>query len=86
VSENSLPRRIFEPKSQEVAVGWRRLHDVEFRNLFASPNIIMVIKPRRMRREGHVMRKILMHSLLKYSTENGKAQLHQPNVTEHKQT
>jgi hypothetical protein len=45
--------RIFGPKREEVAGGWRRLHNEELRNLYASPNIIREIKSRRIRR-GHV--------------------------------
>jgi hypothetical protein len=47
VSENSLLRRIFGPKREEVAGGWRRLHCEELRNLYASPDIVMVIKSRK---------------------------------------
>jgi len=36
--------RIFEPKREEVVGGWRRLHNEELRNLYASQNIIRVIK------------------------------------------
>jgi hypothetical protein len=35
-------RRIFGPKREEVAGGWRRLNNEEFHNLYASPNIIRV--------------------------------------------
>jgi hypothetical protein len=52
----SLDRRIFGPKRQEVAGGWRRLQNEELYNLYASPNIIRVIKSRKMRLEGHVAR------------------------------
>jgi hypothetical protein len=48
--------RIFEPKRKKVAGGWRRLHNEELRNLYASSNIIRVFKVRRMRWEGHVTR------------------------------
>jgi hypothetical protein len=46
--------RIFGPKRNEVAGSSRRLHSEELRNLYASPNIISVIKSRRVRWEGHV--------------------------------
>jgi hypothetical protein len=53
VFENRVLRR-FGPKSEEVVEGWSRLHIEELRNLFVSPNIISVIKSRRMRWAGHV--------------------------------
>jgi hypothetical protein len=40
--------RIFGPKRDEVEGGWRRPHDEELHNLYASPDIIRVIKSRRM--------------------------------------
>jgi hypothetical protein len=46
---------MFGPKREEVAGGWRRLHNEELRNLDASPNI-RVIKSRRVRRARHVER------------------------------
>jgi hypothetical protein len=46
--------RIFGHKREEVAIGWRRLHTQDLCNLCASPNIIRVIKSRRMRWVGHV--------------------------------
>jgi hypothetical protein len=42
-------RRICGPKREEVAGGWKRLHNEELQNLYASPNIIRVIKSRRMK-------------------------------------
>jgi hypothetical protein len=42
-------RRIFGPKREEVAGGWRRLHNEELHNLYVSPNVIQVIKLRGMR-------------------------------------
>jgi hypothetical protein len=44
VSENRVLRRIFGPKREKVAEGCRGLHNEELHNLFASPNIIRVIK------------------------------------------
>jgi hypothetical protein len=46
--------RIFGTKRKKVAGGWRRLHDEELHNLYAAPNIIMVIESRRMQWMGHV--------------------------------
>jgi hypothetical protein len=56
LSENRVLRRIFGPKREEVAGGWRRLQNEEFHNFYASPNFIRVIKSKRMRWEGHVAR------------------------------
>jgi hypothetical protein len=47
-------RKIFGPKCQEVMGGWRRLHNEELCNLNFSPNIIHVIKSRRIRLAGHI--------------------------------
>jgi hypothetical protein len=41
-------KRIFEFKREEVAGCWRRMHNEELCNLHASPNVIRVIKSRRM--------------------------------------
>jgi len=49
VFENRVVRRIFGPKREKVAGGRRRLHNEELHNLYTSPNIIRVIKSRRMR-------------------------------------
>jgi hypothetical protein len=44
------------PKREEVAGGWRRLHNEELHNLYTSPNIIRVIKSKRIRGAGHTAR------------------------------
>jgi hypothetical protein len=49
VSENRVLRRIFGPKRVEVIGGWRKLHNEELHNLYASANIIRMIKSRRIR-------------------------------------
>jgi hypothetical protein len=49
-------RRTFGPKREEVAGGWRRLHNEELHNLYTSPNIIRVTKSRRMRWARNVSR------------------------------
>jgi hypothetical protein len=56
VSENRALRRIFGPKMDEVRLVWRRLCNEELNDLYTLPNIIRVIKSRRMRWMGHVAR------------------------------
>jgi hypothetical protein len=48
--------RIFGPKRDRVTGWWRKLHNEELHNLYSSPNIIRIIKSRRMRWAGHVAR------------------------------
>jgi hypothetical protein len=55
VFENRVLRRIFEPKRDEVTGGWRKLHNEKLHSLYSSPSI-RVIKARRMRWAGHVVR------------------------------
>jgi hypothetical protein len=54
VFENMVLRRIFGPRREEVMGEWRRLHNKELNDLYSSPNIVRVIKSRRMRWAGHV--------------------------------
>jgi hypothetical protein len=56
VFENRVLRRIFGPKRDEATGELRRLHNEELSDLYSSPNIIRVIKSRRMRSAGHVAR------------------------------
>jgi hypothetical protein len=56
VSENRVLRRIFGPKRDEMTGEWRKLHNQELHNLHSSPNIIRIIKSRRMRWAWHVAR------------------------------
>ena len=48
--ENRMLGKIFGPRRDEVTGEWRRLHN----DLYSSPNIIQVIKSRRMKWAGHV--------------------------------
>jgi hypothetical protein len=56
VFENRVPRRILGFKREELAGGWRRLHNEELHKLYASPDIIKVINSRRMKWAGKVAR------------------------------
>jgi len=56
VLENMVLRRIFGPRRDEVTGKWRRMHNEELNYLYPSPNIVRVIKSRRMRWAGHVAR------------------------------
>jgi len=56
VSENMVLRRIFGRRRDEVKGERRRLHNEELNDLYSSPNIVRVIKSRRMKWAGHVAR------------------------------
>jgi hypothetical protein len=55
VFENRVLRKIFGTKREEDG-SWRKLHNDELHSLYSSPNIVRVIKSRRMRWAGHVAR------------------------------
>jgi hypothetical protein len=57
VFENRVLRGIFGPKRNKVTGEWRKLHDVGLNDLYSSPNIVRVIKSRRIRWAGHVARR-----------------------------
>jgi hypothetical protein len=54
VFENRVLRRIFGPKRDEATGDCRKLHNEELQNLYSSPNIIRIIKSRRMRWTGNI--------------------------------
>jgi len=56
VFKNRVLRRIFGPKRNKVTREWRKLYNEEFNDMYSSPNIVRVIKSRRMKWAGHVAR------------------------------
>jgi len=56
VFENRVLRGIFGPKRDEVTREWRKVHNEVLKVLYSSPNIVPVIKSRRMKWAGHVAR------------------------------
>ena len=53
--ENRVLRKIFWPRRDEVTGEWRKLHNEELNDLYCSPNVVRVIKCRRMRWAGHLL-------------------------------
>ena len=58
VFENRVLRRVFGPKRDEVTGEWRKLHNEELSDWYSLPNIVGVVKLRRMRWAGHVARMV----------------------------
>jgi hypothetical protein len=56
VFENKVLRRIFWPKRDEVMGEWRKLHNEELHDLYSLPNLIRMMKSRRMRWAGPIAR------------------------------
>jgi hypothetical protein len=56
VFENRVLRRIFVPEMDRMMGGWTKLHNEKLHKLYSSPSIIRVIKSRKMRWAGHVVR------------------------------
>jgi hypothetical protein len=56
VFENRVLRKVFGPKRDEATGEWRKLHNKELNDLYSLPNIVRVVKSRRMRWAGHVAR------------------------------
>jgi len=76
VFENRVLRRIFGPKGDEVTEEWKKLHNEELSDLYCSPNIIRVIKSRRMRWAGLVAR--MRESRVIYRVLEGKLEGKRP--------
>jgi hypothetical protein len=49
-------RRVFGPKRDEVTGEWRKLHNEELNDLYSLPNIVRVVKSKRVKWVGHVAR------------------------------
>jgi hypothetical protein len=56
VFKNWMLRRVFGHKRDEVTGEWRKLHNEQIRNFYSLPNIVRVVKSRRMRWAGYVAR------------------------------
>jgi hypothetical protein len=80
VFENRVLSRIFGPKRDEVIGGWRKPYNEELYNLYGSPNIIRIIKSRRMRWTEHIARMGIrgMHIGLWWENQKGKILLRRP--------
>jgi hypothetical protein len=57
VFENRVLRRVFGPTRDEVTGEWRKLHNEALNDLYSLPNIVRVVKARRMRWAGPVARR-----------------------------
>jgi transcription termination factor 2 len=81
VFENGVLRRIFGPKRDEVTGEWRKLRNEELNVLYSLPNIVRVVKSRRMRWVGHVARmgeERGVHRVVVVGKPEGKRQLGRP--------
>jgi hypothetical protein len=56
VYENRVLRRIFGPRRDEVTNEWTKLHNEKLNDLYSSPNIVRVVKSRKMRYAWHLER------------------------------
>jgi hypothetical protein len=56
VFENRVLREVFGPKRDEVTGEWRQLHNEELNDMYSLPNIVRMVKSRRIRWARHVAR------------------------------
>jgi hypothetical protein len=73
VFENSVLRKIFRLKRDEMSEEWRKLHNEELRDFYSSPSIIRIIKKKRIRWSGHFTQ--LREKRLLVGKPEGKRQL-----------
>ena len=57
VFENRVLRRVFGSKREEITGEWIKVLNEELSHLYSLPNIVRVVKSRRMRWAGHVARR-----------------------------
>ena len=69
VFENRGLRGVFGAKRNEVTWEWRKLHNEEISDLYSVPNIVRVVKSRRMRWVGHVARMVEGREVYRYLVE-----------------
>jgi hypothetical protein len=72
VFENRVLRRIFGHKREELAEGWKILHNVELQNLYTSQSIMRMMNSRNMRWAGHIARRGVMRNSYKIFVRNFK--------------
>jgi hypothetical protein len=60
VFESRVLMKVFGPKRDEVTGEWRKLHNEELSDLYSLPNIVRMVKSRRMRWAGHVVQYIYL--------------------------
>jgi len=75
VSENRALRGIFGPK-EEVAGGWRRLHNEKLHVLYASPNVARMVTSGMMGLVGHIVRMVRWELYTKFWSKNLKGGNH----------
>ena len=78
--ENMVLRRIIGPRRDEVTGEWRRLHNGKLNDLYSSPNIVRMIKSRRMRWAGHVARMVRRGGRIRSWWGNGRERDHWGNL------
>jgi hypothetical protein len=76
VFENRVLRRLFRPRRDEVAGGWRKLPSEELHSLYSSPNMIRVIKSKRVRWAGYAARMGRRELSTKFKLESLKGRDH----------